>query len=129
MNINISKLTAKDNIGTKRDKIQHGFYKEMAIIDGSNGAPCRFRFYNTGQTIHCIAWLSGRDNYGVGYGKCGGYGICKESVAMEDAILSSGISMSERWGGMGDTKQREAAFSIAKKLTGKRKLVLHTAHA
>jgi hypothetical protein len=37
--------------------------------------------------------------------------------------------MSERWGGMGDTKQREAAFSIAKKLTGKRKLVLHTAHA
>ena len=129
MNINISKLTAEDNIVAKRDKIQHGFYKEIAIIDGSNGAPCRFRFYNTGQTIHCIAWLSGKDSYGSGYGKAGGYGYCKESAAMEDAILSSGVSMNERWGGMGDTKQREAAFSIAKKLTGKRKLVLHTAHA
>jgi hypothetical protein len=30
---------------------------------------------------------------------------------------------------MGDTKQREAALSIAKKLTGKRKFILHTAHA
>jgi len=129
MNINIKNLNSYDNIGAKRDKIQHGFYKEIAIIDGNNGAPCRFRFYNTGQTIHCIAWLSGRDAHGSGYGKAGGYGYCKESAAMEDAILSSGVSMGERWGGVGDTKQREAAFSIAKKLTGKRKLALHTAHA
>ena len=129
MKITVNNLTSSNNIGTKRDKIQHGFYKEIAIIEGDKGAPCRFRFYNTGQTIHCIAWMSGKEVYGSGYGKAGGYGYCKESAAMESAIINSGITMGEHWGGMGDTKQREAAFDIAKKLTGKRKLFLHTAHA
>ena len=128
MKINIKNLSSSDTIGTKRDKISNGFYKEIAIL-GHDTTPCRFRFYSTGQTIHCIAWISGKDVYGSGYGKAGGYGYCKESAAMENAILNSGITMSEHWGGMGDTKQREAAFDIAKKITGKRKLILHTAHS
>ena len=32
-------------------------------------------------------------------------------------------------GGNADVRMREAAFDIAKKLTGKRKFILHTAHA
>ena len=117
------------NIGSKRDRVQHGFYKEIAVIHDERTTPCRFRFYNTGQTIHCIAWISGSDSYGSGYGKAGGYGYCKESAAMEDALINAGIKMGEHWGGMGDTKQREAAFAVAQKVTGKRKFFLHTAHA
>lgn len=128
MKINITDLSSSNTIGKKRDKISHGFYKEIAIL-GHDDTPCRFRFYNTGQTIHCIAWISGKDVYGSGYGKAGGYGYCKESAAMEDAIRDSGIAMGEHWGGMGDTKQREAAFDIAKKVTGKRKHRLHVAHS
>ena len=131
MKITVNNLKSSENIGYKRDKIQHGFYKEISIIEGDKGAACRFRFYSTGQTIHCIAWMSGNKPWlhGSGYGKAGGYGYCKESAAMESAIINSGVTMGEHWGGMGDTKQREAAFDIAKKLTGKRKLILHTAHA
>lgn len=131
MKIKLKKLVSitESNVGQKRDKIEHGFYKEIAIIQSENKTPCRFRFYNTGQTIHCIAWLSGNEHYTSGYGKAGGYGYCKESAAMESAIIDSGIAMDQHWGGMGETKQREAAFSIAQKLTGKRKFILHTAHA
>ena len=60
MKITIKNLTPSDTIGTKRLKIEKGFYKEIAIIEGDKGAPCRFRFYNAGQTIHCIAWMSGK---------------------------------------------------------------------
>lgn len=131
MKIKLDKLVpiTESKVGQKRDKIEHGFYKEIAIIQGDNATPCRFRFYNTGQTIHCIAWLSGNEHYTSGYGKAGGYGYCKESAAMESAIIDSGIKMDRHWGGSGDTSMREAALSIAQKLTGKRKFILHTAHA
>lgn len=132
MNIKLKNLVSptKSNVAKWiRDRIEHGFYKEIAIIRDERSTPCRFRFYNTGQTIHCIAWISGSEHYASGYGKASGYGYCKESAAMESAIIDSGIAMDQHWGGMGETKQREAAFSIAQKLTGKRKFILHTAHA
>tara|TARA_R100001377_G_scaffold1492_1_gene1188 strand:+ start:261 stop:656 length:396 start_codon:yes stop_codon:yes gene_type:complete len=131
MKITIENLVSitESNVGKKRDKVEHGFYKEIAIIQGERSTPCRFRFYNTGQTIHCIAWLSGDEHYTSGYGKAGGYGYCKESAAMQSAIINSGIKMDRHWGGSGESSMREAAFDIAKKLTGKRKFILHTAHA
>ena len=131
MKIKLKNLVSitESNIGKKRDKIQHGFYKEIAVIHDENTRPCRFRFYNTGQTIHCCAWISGKEVYSSGYGKAGGYGYCKESAAMYYAIKDAGITMSEHWGGMGDSKQREAAIAIGKKVTGKRNLFMHVAHA
>ena len=131
MKIKIGKSIAprESKVGKKRDKIQHGFYKEIAVIHDENTTPCRFRFYNTGQTIHCCAWISGKEVYSSGYGKAGGYGYCKESAAMHDAIRDADITMSEHWGGMGDSKQREAAIAIGKKVTGKRNLFMHVAHS
>lgn len=131
MKIKLENLVSitESNVGKKRDKIQHGFYKEISILNCKGQAPCRFRFYDTGQTIHCIAWLSGNEHYTSGYGKAGGYGYCKESAAMESAIIDSGIKMDRYWGGSGDISMREAAFSIAKKLDGNRKFIMHTAHA
>ena len=119
----------ESNVVKKRDKIQHGFYKEIAVIHDENTTPCRFRFYNTGQTIHCCAWISGREVYSSGYGKAGGNGYCKESAAMYDAIKDAGITMSEYWAGTGGSKQREAAIAIGKKVTGKRNLFMHVAHS
>jgi len=37
--------------------------------------------------------------------------------------------MSEHWAGVGDSKQREAAIAIGKKVTGKRNLFMHVAHS
>ena len=83
------------NIGAKRDKIADKFYRELAVIHSEHGAVARFRFYCTGQTIHCIAWLGSRDLYGSGYGRAGGYGYDKASAAMADAIDHAGIKLSK----------------------------------
>lgn len=127
MNINIANLSDGE-VGAKRDRISDHFYKELSIIQSANNTPCRFRFYCSGSVIHCIAWISGREVYGSGYGKAGGYGYCKESAAMHDAICNAGITMSEHWAGMGDSRMRSAALGIAKAVTGKRKFHLHIAH-
>lgn len=117
------------NIGTKRDKIADKFYKEIAVIHSERGAVARFRFYCTGQTIHCISWVGNRDLYGSGYGKAGGYGYCKASAAMADAIDHAGIKLSKPVAGVGDTAMRDAAVAIGKMLTGCRKFYIHESHA
>ena len=137
MQVNVTNLTSGD-IGAKRDRVSDHFYKEMTVLQpdtqaGRDGfyysqTPCRFRFYSSGSTVHCIAWISGSEVYGSGYGKAGGYGYCKESAAMQDALANAGINMSEHWGGMGDSKMREAALAVAKAVTGKRKFILNYSH-
>lgn len=127
LNINISKLHDAE-VGEKRDRVSNHFYKELSVFHPATHTPCRFRFYCSGSVIHCIAWISGREVYGSGYGKAGGYGYCKESAAMHDAICNAGITMSVHWAGMGDSYMRRAATDIAKAVTGKRKFKLHTAH-
>ena len=47
---------------------------------------------------------------------------------MNEAIENAGIKLDKNFGGMGDIAMREAAIAIGKKLSGKRKLILHTAH-
>jgi len=125
----INKNLQSRNIGTKRDKIADKFYKELAVIHSEHGAVARFRFYCTGQTIHCIAWVGSRDLYGNGYGKAGGYGYDKASAAMADAIDHAGIKLSKSIAGVGDTAMREAAIAIGKMLTGCRKFYIHESHS
>lgn len=117
------------DIGTKRDKIADKFYKEIAVIHSERGAVARFRFYCTGQTIHCVAWLGHRELYGSGYGKAGGYGYCKASAAMGAAIDHAGIKLSNPIAGIGQTAMRDAAVAIGKMLTGCRKFYIHESHA
>jgi len=117
------------SIGAKRDRLSNSFYKELAVIHPDLDAVARFRFYGNGSTIHCIAWLGCKDNWGSGYAKAGGYGYCKESAAMEDAIRQAGVTMSETWGGAGESKMREAAKAVGAALSGKRKFYLHWAYA
>ncbi len=138
MKIKKFELQYNDNIGKKRDKISNGFYKEITVIDPdsavndvlgrSNGSICIFRFYWGSSVCHCIAWFHGKKHHGSGYGNAGGYGYCKESAAMDDAIRNAGIKLDTHFGGMGEQSMRQAAILIGRKLSGKRKLILHTAH-
>lgn len=135
----VNKLNLKDNeIGAKRDRVSNNFYKEISIIDPSkatddnlgrsNGTVATFRFYWGSTVCHCVAWFFGKDQYGSGYGNAGGSGYCKESAAMQGALEQAGIKLSKRIHGVGETAMREAAMTIGKKLSGKRKLYLHVAH-
>ncbi len=117
-------------IGAKRDRVAKGFYKEFAVIEPKTGRSVAiFRTYITGYTFHCCAWFYGVDSYGTGYGKAAGSGYCKESAAIDEAIANAGVVLNKRFGGMGESAIRDAALVIGRKLSGKRNLILHTAHA
>jgi len=117
-------------IGAKRDLVAKGFYKEFSVIEPKTGQSVAiFRTYITGYTFHCCAWLYGVDSYGTGYGKAAGSGYCKESAAIDEAIANAGVVLNKRFGGMGESAIRDAALAIGRKLSGKRNLILHTAHA
>ncbi len=117
-------------IGAKRDRVRNGFYKELVVMDPkTHQSIAIFRTYITGYTFHCCAWFHSADSYGSGYGKATGSGYCKESAAIDEAIANAGIALDERFGGRGESAIRDAALAIGRKLTGKRNLILHTAHA
>ena len=131
MKANISKLTKWILAFTpeKRDRINKGFSKEYAVINPSNGdSVVLLRVYWTGTTCHCIAWFYGEDSDGNGYGKATGGNYCKESAAIAYAIDDAGIELSDAIDGRGESMVRQAALAIGKKLTGKRKLILHVSH-
>ena len=124
-------LTAND-IGAQRDKVSDNFIRELAIIDPSTGrSVVILRTYIRGTVFHCCAWFHGSDKFGSGsgYGKATGGGYCKESAAIDEAVAHAGIKLDQRFAGVGDSAIREAAFAIGRKLTGKRKLILHRSHA
>ena len=121
-----------NDIGVQRDKVSNNFIRELAIIDPSTGrSVVILRTYIKGTAFHCCAWFHGSDKfgYGTGYGKATGGGYCKESAAIDEAIAHAGIKLSERFAGVGESAIREAAFAIGRKLTGKRKLIIHYSHA
>ena len=130
MKANISNLKeGKAFTPEKRDRVNKGFSKEYAVINPSNErSVVLLRVYWTGTTCHCIAWIYGKDSYGNGYGKAMGGNYCKESAAIAYAIDDAGIELSDAIDGRGESMVRQAALAIGKKLTGKRKLILHVSH-
>ena len=137
-------LRYNDTIGKKRDRLGWTFYKEISVLnpDGASGKHqtlsdpfCIFRFYSchiNDSPYHCIAWFYGAksfaNRYGSGYGFADGCGYCRESMAMDLAIADAGIILETPFGGVGETAMRTAALAIGKKLSGKRKVILHFAH-
>jgi len=124
-------VNLQDNeIGAKRDRARNGFYKELVVMEPKTyRSVAIFRVYITGSALHCCAWFHSADSYGTGYGKATGGGYCKESTAIDKAIANAGIALDTRFGGVGESGIRKAALAIGRKLTGKRNLILHTAHA
>jgi len=137
---NVANLRETDKDYARRD---NGFYREIAVIDpATGGAIVTARIYMPGQTAYCALWAAGRNGaYGRGAGKAGGYGYHKASAALGDAIADAGITLTgdvygreksnkpARINGVGDSAMEAACMAIGRALTGKRRLILHTAHA
>lgn len=116
----------------KNARRESGFDREIAVLDPKTGqAILTARIYYPGSVAYCSLWVSSRANgtYGRGQGKAGGYGYHKQSAALADAIADAGIVMSQHIGGVGETAMNEAVTAIAKALTGRRRFIVHSAHA
>lgn len=108
-----------------------GLYRELVALDPATGYPVvTARVYFPGSVAYCCLWVTNRsDRYGRGCGKAGGGGYHKPSAALADAIHDAGIRLSESINGVGDSAMESAVLAIARAVTGKRRFILHTAHA
>lgn len=59
-----------------------------------------------------------------GHGRAGGYGYCKKSAALADAIRNAGIELSQSISGVGESAMRRAIEAIARALGFRKFIVL-----
>lgn len=105
-------------------------YREIAAIDPATGkALVIARIYHPGTVAYACIWIHGANRYGRGTGKAGGYGYHKASAALSEAIDDAGITLSESISGVGDSAMERATDAIARAITGKRRIIIHVAHA
>jgi hypothetical protein len=137
-NLSAMRETARD---TRRDT---GFVAEHAAIDPATGrAVVIVRIYQPGTVAYCSLWIHGRTGHGRGQGQAGGGGYHKASAAMAAAIEDAGIVLTgdvygrdkgksrtvAHIGGVGESAMIAALEAIARAATGKRRLIIHSAHA
>jgi hypothetical protein len=88
----------------------HAAYRVMTR-DGATVVDCRI--YWPGSVAYACLWVGGDDIYTSGSGKAGGFGYCKESAAIGDAIESAGFDLSEDIYGRGTTQAEKALLAVA----------------
>lgn len=93
-------VVAIDNAGDLVDPITARWY----MARRSDGA----------SPVYCSVWIGGNGHTASGHGSASGYGYHKRSAAMQAAIDSAGIKLSEPIDGRGDSAQRDALSAIAR---------------
>lgn len=109
-----------------------GFVREIAVLDPATGHPIvTARIYRPGTVARCSVWISSRGNgtYGRGQGEAGGGGYHKASAALDAALRDAGVRLSRAIAGVGDQAMRDACEAVARAVTGKRRVIIHEAHA
>lgn len=106
----------------------NGFCREItALCPKTGSAIVTARFYYPASVAYCVVWV--RDIATAGCGKAGGYGYHKESAALADAFGDIGVTLDGHIGGRGNSAMTDAIEAVARASTGKRKFIIHEAHA
>jgi hypothetical protein len=117
---------------TKNARRDTGFLREIAVLDPATGAQVLVaRLYYPGTVMRCSVWISSRGNgtYGRGQGEAGGGGYHKASAALASALDDAGVRLSRAINGVGDRAMIDACEATARAVTGKRRFIVHEAHA
>lgn len=133
MKANIENIKDGGKIAANRK--ENAFSKQYALyaldMADSNGTPRELvclRIYSTDSRAYACLWIHGRDIYGNGGGRAGGYGYHRASAAAQEAIMDAGIKLSESIDGRGDEAIREAIKAIAE-AAGSKQYFIGEAHA
>lgn len=79
------------------------------------------------QAFACV-WLHTKDAYAIGKGKAGGYGYCKESAAIDQALRDAGLQLEHSIHGVGQSAIKEALHAWAR-FVGLTNWIIVEAHA
>jgi len=127
-----------NSLGSCR-KEKHGLHKQFQVIDldtiehSPEGIPrasaiVTVRVYWPAQTAFACVWLSTADAYAVGKGKAGGYGYCKLSGAVDNALRDAGVELETSIHGVGESAVWGALEAFAR-FAGLKNWIITTAHA
>lgn len=100
----------------------------IAIHKGEFSQPITARFWMSrrgdgASAVYCSVWTSNRTLSAAGHGTATGYGYHKMSAALQSAMRSAGITLSEPIDGRGEAAMRNALTAVARAL-GYRKTVI-----
>lgn len=120
-----------NNLGSYR-KEKAGLHRQFTLLsleEGSMGSQFAIvRVYWPREQAYCCVWLHTRDAYAIGKGKAGGYGYCKESAAVDEALRSAGVQLEHCIHGVGINAVREALHAWAR-FVGLTNWLITEAHA
>lgn len=115
-----------------RNRKDAHFHRELAALLPDGSTPVILRTYCTGRKAYACVWIFGKNvalAFLSGGGSAGGYGYCRESAACGAALRAAGVTGFDPVDGRGMGEVRRAVEAIAKAATGKRRLIIHEAHA
>lgn len=125
-------FTDGDPESVGRNRKEKNFHRELAALLPDGSTPVTLRTYCTGRKAYACVWIFGK-NVALaslaGGGGAGGYGYCRESAACGAALRAAGVGGFDPVDGRGMGAVRRAVEGIAKAATGKRKILIHEAHA
>ena len=95
-----------ENLHGAKYRKEKGFFRQESLVVMHNREPVNLaavRWYSTGATVYCCVWIHAKgpnipgdgfvNVYLSGSGKADGYGYCKQSAAMAEALESAGINL------------------------------------
>lgn len=133
----------KAALGTERDNVRTSHRNENAFTEEytaiipapadhwtTHYTPVTLRLYSVDGTrwTACL-WVYWTNYHTSGSGSASGYGYHKPSAAAGCAIRDAGIKLSRSIDGRGEQDIGKAVEAIARAVTGKRKIIVHRAHA
>lgn len=88
--------------------------------DGKIKQPVKIRCYkgrsSSANCVYCSVWVGYYNFHTSGHGSAGGYGYCKKSAAMSDALESAGILLNYSINGRGESAMERAMIDICREL-------------
>lgn len=97
-------------------------FKAVTIHEGEIRVPVEVRVYmgrsSSASKVYASIWVhdSTHNIFTSGKGSAGGYGYHKTSAAVDEAIQSAGIELSQGISGVGDSAIKEALVAIVRAL-------------
>lgn len=115
------------NYGNKKETVSA--YSAVGVIDGQLREVVTVRCYMgrsaNASVIYASIWVHAPNIYTSGKGNAGGYGYCKESAAIGEAITSAGIELSAPIDGRGGVIKAMEAIAFACGAQGEVLIVSH----
>lgn len=116
----------KFNANYRKDSLHHG-YKVIEAATGKTVVDARI--YWPHSVAYAAVWINSETLHASGTGKAGGYGYCKQSAALAEALVNAGVTLSENISGVGHIAMRDAVLAVARAASNRRKFYLVESYA